>query len=60
MMTPELADILAIGALKNVRYRMEFSECYEEGVRNVAAAIFAAVEAAVLEERLGTITYFGE
>ncbi len=45
MMTEALAEILAVGALQNVEQRMRFAECYDEGVRNVAAAIQAAVEA---------------
>lgn len=43
-MTEELATSLATCALQATRYRMEFSECYDEGVRNVAAAIKAAAE----------------
>lgn len=45
-MTEDASVTLAIDALANVRNRMQFADCWEEGVRNVAAAIKAAAESA--------------
>ncbi len=45
-MLEDMAESLAVCALQATRYRMEFSECYDEAVRNVAAAIKAAAEQA--------------
>lgn len=41
-MTDEAAENAATMALASVKQRMIFSECWDEGVRNVAAALKAA------------------
>ncbi len=48
-MLEDMAESLAVCALQATRYRMEFSECYTEAVRNVAAAIKAAAEQAEVD-----------
>lgn len=48
-MTDEMAESLATCCLQATRYRMEFSECYHEAVRNVAAAIQAAAKQAEID-----------
>jgi hypothetical protein len=45
-MSEDVAESLAREALWKVRFRMEFSDCYEEGVRNVAMAIKDAADKA--------------
>ena len=64
MMTQELAEILAKAALRNVKCRMQFSECYEEGLRNVVQSILDVHEATVLEcnlpKQAGESTYYGD
>ena len=59
MITTELATILAEGALSKVQQRMRFSECWEQGVNDVAAAILAAVEAEATKTD-STPTYYGD